>query len=224
MMSWSENIWERGMPQYERILRHPFLRGLADGTLAPERFARYMAQDELYLPAYCSFMHRLAGLMPDEDDRNFMHTFADAGGESEREMHFRLIERFSVNTDVQPSAVTKGYRSFLEAAVDGGDAATATAAMLPCSWVYNNVGLYVGKIAELEGNPYREWIEEYGDEAYGRSVMRMVAIADSLAEASGLQVAGRMDKAFLEALGFEFAFWDYGYSGQDRNTIGKTST
>ena len=69
MMSWSENIWKRGMPQYERILRHPFLRGLADGTLAPERFARYMAQDELYLPAYCSFMHRLAGLMPDEDDR-----------------------------------------------------------------------------------------------------------------------------------------------------------
>ena len=51
MMSWSENIWKRGMPQYERILRHPFLRGLADGTLAPERFARYMAQDELYLPA-----------------------------------------------------------------------------------------------------------------------------------------------------------------------------
>ena len=158
MMSWSENIWERGMPQYERILRHPFLRGLADGTLAPERFARYMAQDELYLPAYCSLMHRLAGLMPDEDDRNFMHTFADAGGESEREMHFRLIERFCVNTDVQPSAVTKGYRSFLEAAIDGGDAATATAAMLPCSWVYNNVGLHVGEIAELEGNPYRESI------------------------------------------------------------------
>ena len=54
--------------------------------------------------------------------------------------------------------------------------------------------------------------------------MRMVAIADSLAETSGPQVAGRMDKAFLEALGFEFAFWDYGYSGQDRNIIGKTST
>ena len=126
MMSWSENIWKRGMPQYERILRHPFLRGLADGTLAPERFARYMAQDELYLPAYCSFMHRLAGLMPDEDDRNFMHTFADAGGESEREMHRRLIERFSVDTAVQASAVTKAYCSFLEASLGGGDVATAT--------------------------------------------------------------------------------------------------
>lgn len=219
MMSWSENIWKRGMPQYERILRHPFLRGLADGTLAPERFARYMAQDELYLPAYCSLMHRLAGLMPDEDDRNFMHTFADAGGESEREMHFRLIERFCVNTDVQPSAVTKGYRSFLEAAVDGGDAATATAAMLPCSWVYNNVGLHVGEIAELEGNPYREWIDAYGDLEYGRMVSRMVSIADSLAEASGEEERKRMDKAFLDALGFEFAFWDYAYSGDDRNFI-----
>lgn len=219
MMSWSENIWKRGMSQYERILRHPFLHGLADGTLAPERFARYMAQDELYLPAYCSLMHRLAGLMPDEEDRSFMHTFADAGGESEREMHLRLIERFSVNTDVQPSAVTKGYRSFLEAAVDGGDAATATAAMLPCSWVYNNVGLHIGEIAELEGNPYREWIEAYGDSEYGRMVSRMVSIADALAEASDEEGRKCMDKAFLDALGFEFAFWDYAYSGDDRNFI-----
>ena len=54
--------------------------------------------------------------------------------------------------------------------------------------------------------------------------MRMVAIADSLAAVSGAADVERMDKAFLEALGFEFAFWDYGYSGQDRNIIGKTST
>lgn len=207
------------MPQYERILRHPFLLGLADGTLAPEKFARYLAQDELYLPVYCSLMHRLAGLLPDVEDRNFMHTFADAGGESEREMHLRLIERFSVNTDVPPSAVTKGYCSFLTAAIDSGVAATATAAMLPCSWVYNNVGLHVGSVAALEGNPYREWIEAYGDLEYGRMVSRMVSIADSLAEVSGVEGRKHMDKAFLDALGFEFAFWDYAYSGGDRDCI-----
>ena len=105
-----------------------------------------------------------------------------------------------------------------------GNVAVATAAMLPCSWVYNNVGEYVRSTARLEGNPYREWIEEYGDEAYGCSVMRMVAIADSLAAVSGAADVERMGKAFLEALGLEFAFWDYGYSGVVRNSIGKTST
>lgn len=224
MENWSENIWKAGEFLYSRILRHPFIKELADGSLAPDKFARYLAQDEIYLPRYCSLMHRLADLLPGEGDRFFIHEFADAGGESEQAMHRMLIERFSVNTAVPPSEVTEAYCSWMESAVTAGNAAVATAAMLPCSWVYNCVGLHVRSTARLEGNPYREWIEEYGDEAYGRSVMRMVAIADSLAYASGLQVAGRMDKAFLEALGFEFAFWDYGYSGQDRNIIGKTST
>lgn len=224
MENWSEHIWKAGEALYSRILRHPFIKELADGSLAPDKFARYLAQDEIYLPRYCSLMHRLADLLPGDGDRTFMHGFADAGGESEQAMHRLLIERFSVDTSVPPSEVTEAYCSWMEAAVTAGNAAVATAAMLPCSWVYNCVGVHVRSTARLEGNPYREWIEEYGDEAYGRTVMRMVAIADSLAYASGPQVAGRMDKAFLEALGFEFAFWDYGYSGQDRNTIGKTST
>ena len=224
MENWSEHIWKAGEALYSRILRHPFIRELAAGSLSPDKFARYLAQDELYLPRYCSLMHRLADLLSGDGDRIFMHGFADAGGESEQAMHRLLIERFSVNTAVPPSEVTEAYCSWMESAVTAGNAAVATAAMLPCSWVYNCVGLHVRSTARLEGNPYREWIEEYGDEAYGRSVMRMVAIADSLAAVSGAADVERMGKAFLEALGLEFAFWDYGYSGVVRNTIGKTST
>ena len=83
MENWSEHIWKAGEALYSRILRHPFIRELADGSLSPDKFARYLAQDELYLPRYCSLMHRLADLLPDEGDRFFMHEFADAGGESE---------------------------------------------------------------------------------------------------------------------------------------------
>lgn len=224
MENWSEHIWKAGEALYSRILRHPFIRELAAGSLSPDKFARYLAQDELYLPRYCSLMHRLADLLPDEGDRFFMHEFADAGGESEQAMHRLLMERFSVDTAAAPSEVTEAYCTWMESAVASGNVAVATAAMLPCSWVYNNVGEYVRSTARLEGNPYREWIEEYGDDAYGCSVMRMVAIADSLAAVSGAADVERMGKAFLEALGLEFAFWDYGYSGVVRNPIGKTST
>lgn len=224
MENWSEHIWKAGEALYSRILRHPFIMELAAGSLSPDKFARYLAQDELYLPRYCSLMHRLADLLPDEGDRTFMHGFADAGGESEQAMHRLLMERFSVDTAAAPSEVTEAYCTWMESAVASGNVAVATAAMLPCSWVYNCVGVHVRSTARLEGNPYREWIEEYGDEAYGRTVMRMVAIADSLAAVSGAADVERMGKAFLEALGLEFAFWDYGYSGVVRNSIGKTST
>ena len=65
---WSESIREAAAPQYGRILRHPFICGLADGSLPAECFARYLAQDELYLPAYGSMLHRLADMLPEEED------------------------------------------------------------------------------------------------------------------------------------------------------------
>lgn len=213
MMSWSDNIWECEIPQYKRILRHPFICGLADGSLKPEKFARYLAQDELYVPMYCSLMHRLAEMLPESGDKAFMHGFADAGGESEQAMHKLLIERFSVCTDVQPSVVTASYFNMLENAVRSGNAAVATAAMLPCSWVYNNVGIHIAGIAHLDGNPYREWISEYGNEDYGRTVLHMVAIADKLAAAATSSDRARMDRAFISAMRHEYAFWDYAYHG-----------
>ena len=64
MGSWSEKIWVAGKAGYEKILRHPFLTELADGSLSSVRFSRYLAQDELYLPVYSSLMHRLADMLP----------------------------------------------------------------------------------------------------------------------------------------------------------------
>lgn len=211
---WSEHIWEAGTDRYLEILRHPFITELADGSLRPERFARYLAQDELYLPVYCRLMHRVAEMLPDAGDRKFMHDFADAGGESEKEMHDRLAARFHVDTQVAPSGITLAYCDHLEAAADSGSAAVAVAAMLPCSWVYNRVGLHILGIAHLEGNPYREWIEEYGNEEYRQTVGKMVAVADSLASSTDADTVSRMDRAFLEALRFEYDFWEYGYSGK----------
>ena len=211
MGSWSEKIWVAGKAGYEKILGHPFLTELADGSLSSGRFSRYLAQDELYLPVYSSLMHRLADMLPDEADRLFIHRFAEAGGESEMEMHRLLIERFHVDTSVAPSPVTQAYCSHLRDAVDGGNPAVAAAALLPCSWVYNNVGLHIRGIARLDGNPYSEWISEYGDAEYGRTVERMIGISDALAARASAGTLPEMDRAFLRSLDLEYDFWDYGY-------------
>lgn len=211
MAKWSENIWKAAEIPFRRILRHPFVCGLADGSLPAQCFVRYLAQDELYLPQYRSLMLRLAELLPSAADREFLRGFADAGVESEQEMHRKLTEKFGAATGASPSATTLAYCSFLRSALDGGSAPEAMAAMLPCSWVYCEVGRHLLATARLEGNPYREWIEEYGDTDYRGSVLKMVSVADSLAAAASPEELRRMDEAFLEALGFEFAFWNNGY-------------
>lgn len=58
-----------------------------------------------------------------------------------------------------------------------GDASLLLIALLACLLGYGEVGLYLKKEAEdpsspvhLEGNPYREWIEDYSGEHYQGAV------------------------------------------------------
>ena len=45
-------LWASIADIYAQTLRHPFLTGLADGTLAKEKFDFYLKQDSLYLEAF----------------------------------------------------------------------------------------------------------------------------------------------------------------------------
>ena len=47
-----EIIWQQNARLAEVCLHHPFVRGLADGTLDPEAFRRYVAQDGFFLNAF----------------------------------------------------------------------------------------------------------------------------------------------------------------------------
>ena len=85
--------------------------------------------------------------------------------------------------------------------------------MLPCMWVYNEVGLHILRTAAVEGNPYREWIQEYGNEAFTAGVAQVLELADSYAAAAPEDIRERMTSAYIEATRFEYLFWDYGYNG-----------
>lgn len=213
-MYWTDSVWERTLPVYDKITSQPFIRELGDGSLDEAKFARYIAQDEIYLATYCPLMDRMADLLPTPEDRAFMHEFAKSGEESEKYMHSLLIERFGIMTDVMLSPVTKRYCDFLRRSVESGDGALAIAAMLPCSWVYNRVGLHIYDNARLEGNPYAEWIEAYSNEEFNATIARMLEIVDRMAAALGPEGQRKMADAYAEATIYEHAFWDYGYRGE----------
>ena len=216
-MKWSEAIWEKSRKIYEGILEEPFLAELAAGTLPEEKFARYIAQDEVYIGNYGRQMYALADLMPVAEEREMFRAFADAGIEGEKQMHQLLIERFGVDTAVEGSAVTKAYNAHTQRAIDSGVREVGLAAMLPCMWIYNRVGLHILGMAKLEGNPYREWIEEYGNEEFTAGVNGVVEMIDAWAEKVDALTREAMDEAYLEAALFEFAFWDYGYHGASKD-------
>jgi len=180
------------------------------------RFDRYLAQDELYIGNYGRQMFELAELITEPEAHEMFVSFAREGIEGEKAMHALLIDRFGIDTQVLPSPITADYNTHTQAAIATGSKEIGLAAMLPCMWVYNEVGLYILKIASVEGNPYREWIQEYGNEAFTEGVSAVLKLADSYAAAASPELRAKMTAAFVEATQFEYWFWDYGYYGFDR--------
>ena len=57
--SWSRKVWRKSSEIYDAILQLDFLKELSHGTLSDDIFARYIAQDEIYLKNYYHQMNKI---------------------------------------------------------------------------------------------------------------------------------------------------------------------
>lgn len=146
--------------------------------------------------------------------------FAQASIETENAMHQVLIEQYGIDTTALPSRITTEYNAHTQEALEAGVKEVTLAAMLPCLWLYNCVGYDILNNAKIEGNPYKEWVLAYGDEEYTAEMNRVLEIIDKWAVAADKEVLSKMDEIFIEAAWFEYAFWEYGYTGNDEIDFG----
>ena len=210
-MSWSENAWKSIEPILAEIKGHPFVKELASGTLPTEKFARYLGQDRIYLANYGKEMRDLAAMLPDSPLPELYRKFAQESIDSENELHYKLEALGYRSIDTEPLAGTAEYMRHTSEIIAGGDLALSMAAMLPCMWVYNEVGKYILGIARLDGNPYRSWIECYTSPMMEDGTRCSVELTDRLADKENAERRKAMTRAFVKSTMFEYTFWDQAY-------------
>jgi len=214
-MSFCEEVWRQAQPRRTAILDLPFNRALADGTLPRETFQFYMLQDSLYLDGYSRALSLLSARAPETD---MMLEFAQAAQVAlvvERSLHEGVFRDYGLDQFVvdaaEPSPTCLAYVNFLLATAHQASLEEAVAAVLPCFWVYEEVGNHVHGRAHPD-NPYRAWIDAYASEEFASAVRRVIDITDRLAlHASPRQVAG-MTRAFMRSVQYEWMFWDSAYA------------
>lgn len=215
--SWSKEVWKKSSKIYNSILKLDFLKELSEGTLDSDIFARYIAQDEIYLKNYYHQMNMLADMMESTDDKELFIAFAKSGMEGEKALHDMLIDRYGIETEVEPSKVTSDYNAHICEGIATGDLCIALASVLPCMWIYNQVGLHILNHSKLEGNPFKEWILEYGQEEFTTGVNKVLKMVDGWASKTDKQTREKMDYYYLKAALYEYAFWDYGYNADSKS-------
>lgn len=202
----SSVAWERVAPVRAAIDGLPLLRQLADRTLPRETFRFYLAQDALYLADYGRALAAAAAQAPTSEQMAFWAQSAREVVEVERALHAAHVEDL---TAAEPSPTTTAYTSYLLALAASGSYPVLAAGILPCFWVYDDVGTRLkAGVGDLGGHPYGDWIGTYGDPGFTAATDTARGIVDRLAAEAAAGTVERMHTAFLRATQYEWMFWD----------------
>lgn len=210
-MSFTQQTWQRHLPLYEAIRDMPFNRALADGSLAPARFRQYMIQDAHYLVA---FGRALALAAAKADHPDAIVQFAEGAKVAiivERSLHEGFMRQFGVDAEAFAatplSPACHHYTSYLQSVAWSAPYPVVLAALLPCFWIYAEVGRHIHASAAAD-NPYQAWIDTYAGEEFHAAVRAVLATLDQVAEGVDATTREQMHQAFAMASRLEWMFWD----------------
>ncbi|TVR54538.1 MAG: thiaminase II [Puniceicoccaceae bacterium] len=216
-MAFSRHLWAAGEPVYRRILTHPFLKGLADGTLPKDAFRHYVIQDALYLRDFGRGLALLGARAERSEDLELFCNHAANAVAVERELHEGFFSGWGLTPEevmaTEPAPNCLLYTSYLMRVALERPYAEGLAAFLPCYWIYGEVGKELAKA----GSPdplYRRWIETYGGEAFDAVVRAVVAVVDRAGAAADPATRAAMELHYVRGVRMEYLFWDMGWSGQ----------
>ncbi|HEX3178706.1 MAG TPA: thiaminase II [Methylomirabilota bacterium] len=213
-MGFTKELWTAMEPIYAAILEQPFVRGLTDGSLPRAAFRFYTVQDALYLREFARALSVAAARAPDDELIIMFNEHAANALRVERALHESFFREFGLDaaavaaTPLAP--VNQAYTSYLLAVAYGGPFHENVAALLPCYWIYWEVG----KSLERAGSPdplYARWIATYAAEDFGGVVRALLAAVDSAAARVGEAERAAMRRHALTTTRYEWMFWDMGY-------------
>ena len=212
--TFTQELWDRGYPFYNVIIHHPFVLGLANGSLPKECFAHYLAQDILYIQDDSLALEKLAERTSDTEQQEFFRKLATDGYDIERFLHKDYLPHFNVVEASEKSPAIKAYTEYLLFHVDESSYEIAASALLPCFWVYHEVGKEVIKNT-LPNNLYQKWIDTYEGKEYEEYVAHFIEIVEELGQAANAETQEQMILAFKKSTRFELEFFEEAYTKRE---------
>ncbi len=211
MERFRDGMWSAMEPIFARILEHPFVVGLTDGSLPRDSFRHYVVQDALYLVDYARALALVGAKAPDEQTIAMFASHAKGAVEVERSLHTWLLGELGVDlgaarmTGVTPT--TLAYTSYLLRCCHQGSFAEGLAAVLPCYWIYAQVGARL--LARSSPDPlYARWIGMYGGEEFGGIVADVLDLVDRTGSGASAPEQASMREHVVTTARYEWMFWD----------------
>lgn len=218
-MPFTDELFTAAKPIWDAQLAHPFVRGIGDGTLEEERFARWVRQDWLYLK---EFARLFAWAVAKGDRLDQMAWYAQVLNltlNTEMALHRAYAQQFGIgeaDLEAEPMwPTTRAYTDFLVRTAADGDMADLVAALLPCAWGY----VYIAEALTQQRPPsdqrFADWIRQYASPEFAEAAAWLRAQMNRLAEGATAEKRARLTDLFVLSSRYEWQFWQMCWTGEE---------
>jgi thiaminase (transcriptional activator TenA) len=200
-VSLAATLWRANADWAAKILAHPFVQGLGDGSLPTANFKTYIAQDAYFLEAFArAYAFCLAHGTTREDLFGFSELIA--GVLDELKLHKSYTGTLQISLDnVTPLPATTAYVDFLLRAARQGQLGETVAGMTPCMRLYAFLGQTLAKRDVAPA--YADWVKIYSDPGFEALALRLEELLDRHAVDSPTVRAN-----YRRAMELEYGFFD----------------
>lgn len=217
-MEFSEHLRLLARPIWQAQHNHPFVRGIADGSLELERFQFWIRQDYIFLIEYCRLFGLAAARAPDFETLARFADLLQSTARTEMELHRSYAAEFAISAaDLEHSEMaptTRAYTDFLIRVAATGNFDELVAALLPCMWGFSEIGTRLAAGPRPSDHRYVAWIETYASPDFAQLAEWCRRLLDRMASDAGEESRRRMEEAFLTSSRYELAFWEAAWNQQ----------
>ena len=208
----TDRLRQRAAAIWDAQLHHPFLQGIADGTLDLEKFKFWLRQDYLFLIEYARLLALAAARSPDLNTMMRFATLLKETVDTEMNLHREYVAEFGIRPEELEreslAPTTRAYTDFLLRVAATGDFAELTAALLPCMWAFSEIGQRLAEQPSPAEKRYAKWIAMYSSPEFAELASWCRGLVDGLAEALPERDLQRLEAAFLTSSRYEWQFWE----------------
>ena len=205
-------------PIWEKVVKHPFVTQLGDGTLPRTTFDIYFDQDYLFLKDWSVLLSLAAAKAPDFETARHLVGFLHLGlgGEEGLFQHaFKergLLPHAVASLEYRPT--TQHYSGFLRRIAYEGSFIDLAATLLAMEWPYLDWAQRLVEAGKRPGNYYyKTWIDIH-------SSQEMVDFVAWLRHTVNFAPVTNIDRSrlqhiFRDVLRYELLFWEMACNGEE---------
>ncbi|CDZ75975.1 Thiaminase-2 [Legionella massiliensis] len=201
---------------FSKIYTCRFNRKLYKGTLSKSVFRSYLEQDELYLSDYGKALNLVSSRLVNQRHAQIFRDFAKGTIQLEKDIHAKYLKKLApdsfFSTERRPKEKIPVIAEYTKHLLDNAEFAPieeAVASLVPCFWIYKELGIQMDLSKCEPGHPYREWIATYADEQFRESTQTMMEIADELnVEILCPDRRSSIARQFWLSVDFEYRFFE----------------